>query len=298
VTPRDETRRGLAFGVAAYAFWGIVPLYWRLLRGVDPVEILAHRAVWGLGAFILIAVLLRALPEVRAALADRRAVGALAVSSALLAVNWGVFIYAVSIDHVLHASLGYFINPLVSVVLGMVVLGERLRRMQWLAVTLAAAGVVQVAAHAGGLPWIALVLASTFGLYGLLRKVAPVPALAGSLIETALLAPIGALYLLFLAGTDRGALGHVDAGTHVLLLITGAVTALPLVWFTAAARRLPLSTIGFLQYLAPTGQFLSAVLVFREPFASRDLAAFSCIWAALVVFSIDLWRRRPVSNGR
>jgi chloramphenicol-sensitive protein RarD len=288
--PRDEARRGLAFGIAAYAFWGVVPLYWRLLRHVDAIEILAHRTVWGIAAFAIIAAGLGAGPAIRAALRDPRAVRALAASGALLAINWGVFIHAVATDRLLDASLGYFINPLVSVLLGMVVLGERLRRLQWTALGLAAAGVVQVALARGGLPWIALVLAGSFGLYGLLRKTAPVDALAGSTIETAFIAPLGAAYLGYLGATGGGALGHSDGPSHVLLVLTGLVTALPLVWFTAAARRLPLSTVGFLQYLAPTGQFLSAVLIFREPFAARELAAFACIWAGLVVFSVDLWR--------
>jgi chloramphenicol-sensitive protein RarD len=296
--PRDEARRGLALGIAAYAFWGVVPLYWRLLRHVDAVEILAHRTVWGIIAFAILAAAFGVGPAIRAALRDRRALIALAVSGALLAVNWGVFIHAVATDHLLDASLGYFINPLVSVLLGMVVLGERLRRLQWAALALAAAGVAQVALARGGLPWIALVLAASFGLYGLLRKTAPVDALAGSTIETGFIAPLGAGYLVYLAATGGGALGHVDGASHALLALTGLVTALPLVWFTAAARRLPLSTVGFLQYLAPTGQFLSAVLIFREPFAARELAAFVCIWAGLVVFSIDLWRRRPPGPSR
>ena len=290
--PRDQTRLGLLLGVAAYSFWGVIPFYWRLLRHVDPTEIVAHRTVWGLVTFIAIAAVMGALPTARAALRDRRTLRDLAISSALLALNWGVFIYAVVTDRVLHGSLGYFISPLISVLLGTLFLGERLRRLQWIAVLLAAAGVVQVALHTGGLPWIALALAMTFGLYGLLRKIARVEALVGSLLETALLAPLGAAFLLYLAAAGQGALGHSDGSTLVLLLLTGAVTALPLVWFSAAARRLPLSTVGLLQYLSPTGQFLSAVLIFGEPFAARDLLAFACIWAGLVVFSIDLWRVR------
>jgi len=270
----------------------VAPLYWRLLGGIDALELVAHRTVWGLVTFVAVSAVMGALPAVAAALRDRRARRALAVSGVLLACNWGVFIHAVASHHVLHASLGYFINPLISVVLGMVVLGERPRRLQWLAIALATAGVVQVAVHAGGLPWIALALACSFGLYGLLRKTAPVEALVGSTVETAFMAPLGLTYLGYLAATGGGALGHTDVATHVLLVTTGLVTAVPLVWFTAAARRLPLSTVGFLQYLAPTGQFLSAVLLFGEPFAIGDLAAFACIWAGLAVFSIDLWRAR------
>jgi chloramphenicol-sensitive protein RarD len=205
-----------------------------------------------------------------------------------------VFIYAVATERVLHASLGYFINPLVSVLLGMVVLRERLRPLQWLAMALAFAGVVQLAARTSGIPWIALALAASFGLYGLLRKTAPVEALAGSALETAFMAPLGAAYLftLHLRGTSaflRGA-----PATDALLVSTGVITALPLVWFTAAARRLPLATVGFLQYLAPTGQLLIAVLAFHEPFTLRDLVAFCCIWLGLGIFTVDLLRARAV----
>jgi chloramphenicol-sensitive protein RarD len=288
----NHDRRGLAFGVAAYVFWGVVPLYWRLLRGIDPIEILAHRTVWGLAAFVVICAWLGAFPAMRRAAREPRTVRVLLVSGACLLVNWGVFIYAVSTERVLHASLGYFINPLVSVLLGMLVLRERLRPLQWVAMAFAFAGVVQLAARAGGVPWIALALAGSFGIYGLLRKTAPVEALAGSTLETAFMAPLGAVYLATLHVRGASTFLHGNAFTDALLVSTGLITALPLVWFTAAARRLPLATVGFLQYLAPTGQFLCAVLAFREPFAAGELAAFGCIWAALGVFTVDLFRAR------
>jgi chloramphenicol-sensitive protein RarD len=284
--------------VGAYFFWGIVPLYWRWLRGIDPLEILAHRTVWGLATFVAFSAWLGALPAMRRAAREPRTVRALLVSGALLLVNWGVFIYAVSTERVLYASLGYFINPLISVLLGMVVLRERLRPLQWVAMALAFTGVVQLAARTAGVPWIALALAGSFGLYGLLRKMAPVEALAGSTLETAFMAPVGALYLvaLHLRGTSTFLRGVPV--TDALLVSTGLVTALPLVWFTAAARRLPLATVGFLQYLAPTGQFLIAVLVFHEPFAARELSAFACIWLALAVFTVDLVRLRAEPASR
>jgi chloramphenicol-sensitive protein RarD len=282
-----DTRRGLIYGIAAYALWGIAPLYWKLLATISPVEILAHRALWGLVAFLAIAAVAGKLGAVRAALADRRTVARMAMSSLLLAVNWGFFVGAIATGHLLDASLGYFINPLVSVALGTLVLGERLRRLQWLAIGLAATGVAVLAIEGGRVPWIALVLASTFALYGLVRKTAPVESLVGSTIETAIMAPVAAVYLAVRGG---GSLGHVDASTTALLFATGAVTAVPLLLFTSAARRLPLSTVGFLQYLAPTGQFLLAVLAFGEPLAHVRLAAFSLIWIALAVFSADLYR--------
>jgi chloramphenicol-sensitive protein RarD len=290
----NQDRRGLAFGVAAYAFWGAVPLYWHFLRGIDPVEILAHRTVWGLLAFVGFSAWLGTFPAMRRAAREPRTVRVLLLSGACLLVNWGVFIYAVSTERVLHASLGYFINPLISVLLGMVVLRERLRPLQWVAMALALAGVVQLAAQTGGVPWIALVLAGSFGAYGLLRKTAPVEALAGSTLETAFMAPLGALYLATVQFKGASAFLSGSPITDALLVSTGFVTAVPLVWFTAAARRLPLATVGFLQYLAPTGQFLCAVLAFHEPFAGRELAAFGFIWAALAVFTVDLFRARVV----
>ncbi len=290
-------RRGLAAGVAAYAAWGVVPLYWHLLAAIAPVEILAHRAVWGLVAFAAMAAVTGQGPAIRAVVRDRRAMAALALSSTLLAFNWGLFIWATLRGHLLQASLGYFINPLVSVGLGVVFLGERLRRWQQVAIALAAVGVGRLAWAGDGVPWISLALAGTFGLYGLVRKTASAPALAGSTVETAMMAPLGLAYLVYLAATGGGALGHVAAGPTLLLLAAGVVTALPLAWFTVAARSLPLSVVGFLQYLAPTGQFLTAVLAFGEPLAPARLHAFGFIWAALAVFSFDLARaaRRPTA---
>lgn len=288
----SESRKGLVYGIAAYSMWGVIPLFWKLLAHVAPVEILAYRAIGGLGAFALLAWAGGLVPAVRAAVRDRRTVAVMAVSGALLAVNWTVFVLAVATDRLLDASLGYFINPLVSVALGTVMLGERLRRVQWLAIVLAATGVAILTWQAQTLPWIALVLAATFGLYGLVRKTARVDSLAGSTIETALMTPPAIAYLAWLGAHDAGALAHADAQTHALLLATGLITAVPLLLFTSAARRLPLSTVGFLQYLAPTGQFLLAVLAFGEPFARAKLAAFALIWTGLAVFSVDAWRVR------
>ncbi|MBE7449641.1 MAG: EamA family transporter RarD [Kofleriaceae bacterium] len=285
-----EHRTGLVLGVAAYTAWGVVPLYWRELDGIDPIELLACRALFGGVAFAGLAAAMGQLAGAWAALRAPRVLAALAASSALLALNWGLFIHATLGGYLLQASLGYFINPLVSVALGVAFLGERLRRLQLVALALATAGVGWLAVGAGP-PWIALLLAGSFGLYGLLRKTAPVAALAGSTAETVLLAPVAAGYLAWIAlDPARGAFTHVDPATHGLMVGTGVVTALPLVWFTAAARRLPLTTLGFLQYLAPTGQFLTAVLVLDEPLAGRALAAFAFIWAGLAVFTVDLAR--------
>jgi chloramphenicol-sensitive protein RarD len=286
-----ERDRGLVYGVLAYGLWGVVPLFWRLLLSVPPIELLAHRVFWGLGAFGVLAAGTGQLGAVRAGFADRRTIQVMALSGALLAVNWGTFILAVATQHLLDASLGYFINPLVSVALGTVVLGERLRRLQWIALALAATGVIMLTARVGHLPWIALVLATTFGIYGLVRKTAAVNSLVGSTLETALMFPLALVYLGILAASGTGSLGHASLTIQVLLVATGVITAVPLLLFTSAARRLRLSTLGFLQYLAPTLQFLLAVLVFHEPFVPIQGVAFALIWTALVVFSVDAIRQ-------
>lgn len=283
----SERRAGLYQGVLAYSLWGIVPAYWKFLTHIDAVQLLAHRALWGLLMFAAIVVVAGQWSVFVKTLRDVKVVGVMIASSVLLAVNWGVFVAATIHGRLLEASLGYFINPLVSVALGTLVLGERLRRLQWTAIALAAMGVVLMTWRAGRVPYVSLVLAGSWGVYGLVRKTARVDAMVGSAIETLVLAPIAFVYLVAIGG---GALVHGDAQTIALLAGTGVITAVPLVLFTSAARRLPLSTVGFLQYLAPTGQFLLAVLVFGEPLAHDRLIAFGFIWAGLVVFSLDLWR--------
>jgi len=272
-----------------------VPAYWKPLAGVDAVGLIAHRALWGLLTFVAIVVLAGQWSTLRASARDKRIVGVMAVSSALLAINWAVFIAATLHGYLLEASLGYFINPLFSIALGTLVLRERLRRLQWIAITLAGVGVALMTWRTGRVPWVALVLASTFGLYGLVRKTARVEAMVGSAIETFLMVPVALVYLAVLGG---GTIVHTDLPTTLLIASTGVVTAVPLVLFASAARKLPLSTVGFLQYLAPTGQFLLAVLAFGEPLAHGRLFAFGWIWAGLVVFSIDLVRAGRRSRAK
>jgi chloramphenicol-sensitive protein RarD len=288
-----DHRRGLLYGVLAYALWGIVAVYWKALSHVDPVKLLAHRAIWGMLVFAIIVIATHQVQQLRDAFRDMRVVGTMALSASLLAINWGIFVWATIRGRLLEASLGYFINPLVSIALGMVFLRERMRPLQWIAIALAAIGVVLLAWRAHHLPWVALSLAFTFGLYGLVRKTAKVDALIGSTIETVLMVPIAVAYLI---ATRPGYFFHSDVSTHLLLIGTGAITAVPLVLFTSAARRLPLSTVGFLQYLAPTGQFLLAVLAFGEPVPLERLAAFAVIWTGLAVFTLDLTRRRLRPN--
>ncbi len=286
----------MAYAVAAYGLWGVFPLYFKAVAHVDIWEVVAHRVVWSLAFLALVLAFRRAWPQVRAALRSRRGLLTLSATTVLIAGNWTVFVWAITNRYTLHASLGYYVNPLVNVLLGYIVLRERLRRLQLVSVGLAAIGVGYLTMALGQFPTIALFLALTFGLYGLLRKTAPVDALVGLTVETALLTPfaLGLLITRGLAGTL--ALGHVSRGTDLLLASAGIVTALPLLWFAQAARRLRLATMGFIQYLAPTGHFLLAVFAFRERFDPRaHLIAFGFIWTALALYSIEaaLWTRRP-----
>ncbi len=279
----DERARGVAYAVATYLAWGLLPLYFKALRGVPAIEVLAHRVVWSL---LLLAVVLGARAGARGFAAPFRRLPILAVTTALIASNWLVYIWAVQSGRVLEASLGYFVNPLVNVLLGVAFLGEALSARQRAAVALAGAGVAVLVVRAGTFPWIALALASSFGLYGLLRKRAGVEAVGGLLAETALLAPLALGYLAFRAASGAGAFGSAPP-VSLLLLAAGPITALPLVGFGLAVRRLRLSTMGLVQYLAPSGQFLLAVLVYREPFGPAHAVAFACIWASLALYSWD-----------
>jgi chloramphenicol-sensitive protein RarD len=286
-----SARAGTVAAVLAFFLWGLFPLYWKMLAGVPAVEVVAHRTAWG---FLAVAawVTLRGRWTDAGTVASRPGtIARLAGSAVLIAVNWLLYVWAVVHDHVVEASLGYFINPLVNVLLGVLVLGERLSRAQRVAVALAAAGVAVLTVGHGRLPWIALALAVSFGLYGLARKTVGADAVVGLLWETGLLAPLAAVWLVSLEARGSGAFGPAHPGTSVLLALGGAVTAVPLVLFAQGARSLPLSTVGLLQYLSPSIQFLLAVLVFREPFTAAHAAAFACIWSALAVLTWDLRRR-------
>jgi len=279
---------GLALGAGAYALWGVLPLYIHLLRGVPALQVLAHRVVWSLLLLLVLIVALRRVGGIVRA-ARGRTLLLLVGSAALIAVNWLVYIWAVQHQHVLEASLGYFINPLVNVALGVAVLGERLRRLQGIAIGIAAAGVAILALSGGGALWISLLLALSFGLYGLLRKVAAIDALGGLTVETLLLAPFSLALLLHAAQTGEGALGR-SAELDLLLVLAGVVTAAPLLMFAAAARRMPLATLGLLQYIAPSLQFAQAVLFFGEPVRPVHVATFVLIWAGCALYALDSLR--------
>lgn len=289
------TRRGLLLGIGAYASWGVLPLYLKLLASVPAAQVLAHRVLWSL---LLLAVIVVAAGRVRdiAAATRGRTLLLLVGSAALIAVNWYVFIWAINHGQALAASLGYFINPLVNVGLGVAVLGERLRRVQAAAIGLAAAGVL-VMALAGGVAalWIPLTLALSFGTYGLVRKVVAIDALGGLTVETLLLAPL-CLVVVLLAGADgSAAFGH-DLRLDWLLIGSGAATAAPLLMFAAAARAMPYSTLALLQYIAPTMQFFEAVLLFGEPLHAYHLVTFGLIWAGCALFAWDSVRAARVTT--
>jgi chloramphenicol-sensitive protein RarD len=288
--PAPDERAAVRGGVAAalcYLTWGLVPLYWHQLAAIDALELIAHRLVWSLVFLVAVLLVRRALPEIKTGLNSPRAVTVNLISSTLLTVNWLVYVWGINHGHIIECSLGYFLVPLLNVALGRIVLHEKLRPAQWAAIICAAAGVVLQLVQLGRLPWIALALAVTFGLYGLLRKQSPLGPLTGLAVETALLAPLAAAYLLWRHHTGEGALGRVDWPTHVLVLSAGVITAVPLLLFAYGARRIRLSTLGLLQYIAPTVQFALGVWVYHEPFSRDRALSFAFIWAGLALYTID-----------
>ena len=286
---RRHARLGALYGIGAYAAWGLLPLYLKLFVGVPAIQILAHRVLWSLLVLALLVTVVRGWPSIRAALAVRRTVLLLCTSAALIAVNWLVYIWAVVHGHVIEASLGYFINPLVNVAIGVAVLGERLRPVQKAAVAIAAAGVLALALSGGSALWISILLALSFGCYGLVRKVVAVEALSGLAIETALLAPAAIVVLALAAWHGTAAFG-TSPRLDGLLATTGVVTALPLLMFAAAARRMRYATLGLFQYLAPTLQFGEAVWLFGETLRPVHLLTFGCIWTGCALYAVDTLR--------
>lgn len=287
----SEGRNGSLYALAAFGFWGLTPIYYKLLPHVPPVEVLAHRVVWSVVFGAVFVTLSRSWPAVRAAFGDGKTLRALGLTASLVSINWLIYIWAVVNDQVMSTSLGYYINPLVNVLLGMLFLGERLGRARTLAVGLAAAGTASLALEVGGLPWISLSLAFSFGFYGLIRKRLGLPPLAALFVETVLVAPLALLALGWFGFQGQAAFG-TDARTSLLLVLAGPVTLLPLLWFAEAARRLPLITVGFFQYLAPTLTFLLATLVYGEEFTPAWAVTFLLIWSGLAVFTIDGLRKR------
>ena len=291
----EQTKKSAGLGVmlaaSAFLMWGLFPIYFKQVADVPAVEVLSHRILWSVGFVVILLTINRRWRAVRTAFFDRKIVAALTLSALIITVNWGVFIWAIGNDRVLESSLGYFINPLVSVVLGVVVLGERLRAIQWAAVALAAAGVAFQMIGVGQFPWVALTLAVTFGFYGLIRKVVKIDPVSGLFVETLILSPFALLYLVMLAIDGVGAFGATGWRLDGLLALSGIITALPLILFVAGAQRIRLSTLGLLQYIVPTSHFVLAVFVYHEPFTTANLVTFGCIWLALAIYSFDSARR-------
>lgn len=294
--------RHIAYAIGAYAIWGLFPLYWRLLSAVPALQLISHRVVWSCLILTATIVLTRRWRQFRSALAHPRALWIYLGAALLISINWLVYVWAVNHGFVIETSLGYFINPLISVVLGVALLGERLRPWQWLPIALAAAGVLQLTFSYGAPPWIALALAFSFAGYGLLKKTAPLNSLFGLTLETGLLLLPALAYLGYSEASGQGAFLHdVPANPHsdLLLVCSGFLTMAPLLLFAAAAPHIPLTLMGILQYIAPTLQFLLGVLLFDEPFDTHRLIGFACVWGALLIFTAGgvLTRKRAVVDS-
>lgn len=292
---KSESILGLIYAGAAFLIWGLGPIYWKALMAVPALEISAHRVVWAFLFILILIVIGRLGTEFVSALKDLRILLTLMLTAVILAFNWLLYVWAINNNYMLQGSLGYYINPLVNVVFGVLFLRERLRPAQVLAVLLAGAGVVYLTFSYGEFPWIALALAASFGLYGLIRKVAPVGALVGLGIETMFMLVPAAAYLIYLQAEGSASFLRGSVSVDLLLLGTSVLTAVPLTCFTAGARRINLSTVGLLQYLAPTLIFLLAVFYYHEPFAAAQVRTFIMIWIALIIYSADsmiYYRRR------
>lgn len=282
------SKHGIMYAIAAYGSWGLFPLYFKAVACVAPVEVLAHRALWSFAVLAVMVAVMGRWTELGRELRSGKLLVMLGLSTLFIAANWLAFIYAVISGQVLQASLGYFINPLVNVLLGVVFLRERLRPFQTLSIMLALVGVLVLAGFVGEVPWIALTLALTFGLYGLMRKIMPVDGLVSLTVETLAMTPVALAYVGYLGATRQGA--GSSLGTLGLLALSGPVTTVPLLFFGAAARQLRLSTMGILQYLSPTLQFLLAVVAFQEPFSTAQIVSFGCIWTAIAIYTADSYR--------
>jgi chloramphenicol-sensitive protein RarD len=294
----DERRLGIASGLGAYALWGLFPLYFPLLEPAGGIEIVAHRVLWSLLFIGLLLAVVRRWGHVRSALRDRRTLLVLSGAAVLIAANWLIFVYAINSAQVVETSLGYFINPLVSVLLGVVVFSERLRPLQWVAVGIATVAVAVLTVDYGRPPWIALGLALTFGLYGLMKKLVAVEAAPGLFLETALVAVPAAVAIGVLHTQGAGTFAEAGPGHAALLASSGIATAVPLLLFAAAARRIPLSTVGLLQYLTPLMQLAIGVFVYGEPMPPARLAGFVIVWVALAVFTADSLRHARAGARR
>ncbi len=294
-----SSRKGLYLAAAAYTLWGAFPIYFKQLATISADEILAHRISWSVVFLVAVLIFLRRFDWIRPALASKRVLGIFAGSAILLSVNWLIYIWAVNNDHVVDASLGYFITPLLSILLGQWWLKERLRSLQWAAVAVASFGVLWLTWDAGTLPWIGLSLAASFGLYGLMRKIAPLGALEGLTLETVILLPLALGWLTWLASQQPSALATSSTSMTLLLIASGPITAIPLLLFAAGVRRISMANLGFLQYIAPSLQFAAGTLLYNERMTGGRLIGFVIIWVALAVYTLEsIWSHRstPAEN--
>ncbi|NYG58839.1 chloramphenicol-sensitive protein RarD [Nocardioides daedukensis] len=285
--PRSESQKGFILGVAAYGIWGAFPLYWPLLEPAGAVEILAHRVVWSMLTMAILIFVVGRTRQLRDIWHSPRTRRLLTLGSVVIAINWGTYIWGVNNGHVVEASLGYFINPLVTMLMGVLVFRERLRPMQWFAVSIATAAVIVLTLAYGRLPWVALILAFSFGTYGLAKKQANTGAVESLTWETIVLSPIALGYVIFLIATGNSEFGSNGAGHAAILMTAGLITAVPLICFGAAATRLPMVTLGLLQYLAPILQFALGVLLFHEDMPLGRWIGFGLVWIALVIFTVE-----------
>lgn len=279
--------KGLVYGLGAYGLWGLLPIYWKFLHDVPSMQILAHRMVWSLLFVVALLVYQQNWQILRGAFSNGRVLAIYFVAAIFLAVNWGVYIWSVNNGFVIETSLGYFINPLVNVLFGYLFLGERLRPVQGVAIVLALAGVLYLTFSYGQPPWISLILAFSFGVYGLLKKKAPLPALEGLTLETILLFVPALAYLIVVEVQGQGTFAHAAPHLTLLLVLTGVATATPLLLFAAAAQRVTLTALGVMQYIAPTLQFILGIYLFQEPFDATRLVGFVFIWVALVIYTAE-----------
>lgn len=284
---KSEKSTGVAFAIAAYAIWGVLPIYWKLLLSVPSLEVLSHRVIWSFVFVTCLILLSRQWGEVRKVLADRRQVTYLLFASFMITINWGFFIWAIQNGHVLDSSLGYYINPLIAVLLGVLVFKEKLNRWQLIAIGSALIGVVILVVEFGRFPWVSFVLAITFALYGALKKAIRTASIISLAIETAIILPIALGYVLFRQAGGQGALGGESTAVTLLLLGAGAITAIPLLLFAEGAKRIPLATLGFTQYIAPTLMFILGVFVYHEAFKLVNAISFGFIWLAVLIYSIS-----------
>jgi chloramphenicol-sensitive protein RarD len=286
--------KGILSGIGAYALWGFFPIYWKFLHNVPALQVIGHRIGWSFILLLLVIVASGQWTEFRTSALDRKVIGIYSIAAVLLSVNWLVYVWGVNAGFIVETSLGYFINPLLSVLLGVIFLRERLRPAQWIPVAIAAIGVIYLTIIYGRLPWIALTLAFSFGFYGLVKKLAPLGSLHGLTLETGIVFPVALLYLLIVERGGSGAFLHQTTLTDVLLIGAGVVTTIPLLMFASAARQIPLTVVGLLQYIAPTLQFLIGVFIYKEPFDRAHFIGFGIVWVALIIFWVENYMSRRV----